>query len=246
MRFFLGSHGKINHFLLLPPASSDTGYESWSRSNIVVVTMLLNCMEANIISSVMFYNTSKAIQNSLATTYEPQQNINHIYQLYEGIFSTRQDGRLLHEYYTQLTGKWDELLQYHPSSSSYKNVSCSLAARKLHSGHSQWLNSYQDWMRTSLLLETCYQWNPLFQLFKMASQDCFIYLWPPPPLSLEAHFQPHGRMVGLELLAHLVDRVIVVSLMLVLTVAKLTISFIVVGPSLEDCLVQELQLVQLR
>lgn len=60
-------------------------------------------------SKVIFTKPAKVVSNTPHTTYTPQQNIYHVYQLYEDIFNLKQDDQLLHNYYTMLKGKSDEL-----------------------------------------------------------------------------------------------------------------------------------------
>lgn len=52
---------------------------------------LLNSIEPEITSTVTFFDTTKEVWDSLATTYAPQETICHVYRLYEEIFTMKQE-----------------------------------------------------------------------------------------------------------------------------------------------------------
>ena len=61
-----------------------------------------------------FCETSKQIWDSLADSFSNQSNVSRVFELYEQIFTTKQSGQPLFEYYSFLKHLWDQLLQHHP------------------------------------------------------------------------------------------------------------------------------------
>ncbi|KAL0454781.1 UNVERIFIED_CONTAM: hypothetical protein Slati_0817300 [Sesamum latifolium] len=55
--------------------------------------------------------------------YSHEKNISRVFELYEKLFSLKQDGRLVSDYFASLKGTADEILLYHP-------LSCDAQTRK--------------------------------------------------------------------------------------------------------------------
>ncbi|PIN06910.1 hypothetical protein CDL12_20528 [Handroanthus impetiginosus] len=91
-RMFLGSQNKLSHITSIPPDKSDDKYEAWKQADYSVMTWLLNSLEES-------------------------KNVSRVFELYEKLFSLKQDGsdaRSLTDYFASLKGAADEILLYHP------------------------------------------------------------------------------------------------------------------------------------
>ncbi|KAK4406517.1 Retrovirus-related Pol polyprotein from transposon RE1 [Sesamum angolense] len=87
------------------------------------MTWLLNSMEESVSANVMFLNTAKAMWDALHDMYSHEKNISRVFELYERLFSLKQDGRAVSDYFALLKGTSDEILLYHP-------LSCDAQTRK--------------------------------------------------------------------------------------------------------------------
>ncbi|KAK4390000.1 Retrovirus-related Pol polyprotein from transposon TNT 1-94 [Sesamum angolense] len=81
------------------------------------------CMEESVSANVMFLNTAKAMWDALHDMYSHEKNISRVFELYERLFSLKQDGRAVSDYFALLKGTSDEILLYHP-------LSCDAQTRK--------------------------------------------------------------------------------------------------------------------
>ncbi|KAL0336490.1 UNVERIFIED_CONTAM: Retrovirus-related Pol polyprotein from transposon RE2 [Sesamum radiatum] len=87
------------------------------------MTWFLNSMEESVSANVMFLTTAKAMWDALHDMYPHEKNISRVYELYERLFSLKQDGRAVSDYFALLKGTSDEILLYHP-------LSCDARTRK--------------------------------------------------------------------------------------------------------------------
>ena len=63
-------------------------------------------MEPHIATTVEFCDSLKKIWDSIAESFSHQSNVSRVYEIYEKIFTTRQSGKPLSEYYEQLLQYW--------------------------------------------------------------------------------------------------------------------------------------------
>ncbi|KAL0386536.1 UNVERIFIED_CONTAM: hypothetical protein Slati_4545400 [Sesamum latifolium] len=62
----------------------------------------------------MFLSSAKEIWDTLRDMYSHEKNVSHVFELYEKLFSLKQDGRSVTDYFASLKGVPDEILLYHP------------------------------------------------------------------------------------------------------------------------------------
>lgn len=71
-------------------------------------------MEPHISSDVMLLPTAFAVWNSIKETYGLEGNIQRVYELCADIFLIKQGSLPLHERYSFIKSKWEELNLYQP------------------------------------------------------------------------------------------------------------------------------------
>ncbi|KAK4402403.1 Retrovirus-related Pol polyprotein from transposon RE1 [Sesamum angolense] len=116
-KLFLGSENKLHHILTSPPPSTDGIFSTWQQVDYSIMTWLLNSMEESVSANIMFLTTAKAMWDALRDMYFHEKNISRVFELYERLFSLKQDGRAVSDYFALLKGTSDEILLYHPLSS---------------------------------------------------------------------------------------------------------------------------------
>jgi hypothetical protein len=97
-----------------PPDKKDPTYEDWMSGDSVVMGWLWHSMEPHVSTTVEFCDSSKKIWDSIAESFAHQSNVSQVYEMYEKIFTTKQSGKPLSEYYSTLKNLWNQLLQYRP------------------------------------------------------------------------------------------------------------------------------------
>ncbi|PIN01521.1 hypothetical protein CDL12_25970 [Handroanthus impetiginosus] len=91
------------------------------------MTWLLNSLEESVSANIMFLTSAKEMWDALHDMYSQEKNVSRVFELYEKLFSLKQDGsdaRLLTDYFASLKGAADEILLYHP-------LGCDLQTQKL-------------------------------------------------------------------------------------------------------------------
>jgi hypothetical protein len=99
----------------------------WNRCNTVVITWILNCVSKQIHASVLYKPTAYIIWKELQEKFS-QSNGPQIFQLEKDIGSLTQNQNPVSDYYTQLQGLWEELLNYSPNPICNCSPSCSCGA----------------------------------------------------------------------------------------------------------------------
>ncbi|XP_020260332.1 uncharacterized protein LOC109836748 isoform X2 [Asparagus officinalis] len=114
-RIFIGAQSKLPHLLASPPPTSDPTYNSWLSSDYCVMTWLLNSMEAQISSSVMFLTTAKEMWDNLKIMYGNEKNVSRVFKIYERLFAFKQGDKSVPEFFGELKGLIDELEMHQPA-----------------------------------------------------------------------------------------------------------------------------------
>ena len=96
------------------PNVKASNYEDWMNEDSIVMGWLWHSMEPHIATTVEFCDSSKKIWDSVAESFSHQSKVSRVYEIYEKIFTTRQSGKPLSEYYSTLKNSWEQLLQYWP------------------------------------------------------------------------------------------------------------------------------------
>ncbi|XP_020252608.1 uncharacterized protein LOC109829921 [Asparagus officinalis] len=114
-RIFIGAQSKLPHLLASPPPPSDPTYNSWLSSDYCVMTWLLNSLDAQISSSVMFLTTAKEMWDSLKIMYGNEKNVSRVFEIYERLFAIKQGDKTVPEFFGELKGLIDELEMHQPA-----------------------------------------------------------------------------------------------------------------------------------
>ena len=93
-----------------PLDKKDPTYEDWMSGDSIVMGCgdsivmgwLWHSMEPHVSTTVEFYDSSKKIWDSIAESFAHQSNFFKVYEMYEKIFTTKQSGKPLSEYYSTL------------------------------------------------------------------------------------------------------------------------------------------------
>ncbi|XP_006586496.1 uncharacterized protein [Glycine max] len=96
------------------PTIADPTYAAWTRGNNVVISRLYNFVSKDIITNILFANTTKEIWDDLKTRFS-RKNGPRIFQLRRQLMSLQQGNDDVSTYYTKLKSVWEELLGYKPT-----------------------------------------------------------------------------------------------------------------------------------
>ncbi|XP_020243477.1 uncharacterized protein LOC109821726 [Asparagus officinalis] len=106
---------KLPHLLASPPPTSDPTYNSWLSSDYYVMTWLLNSMETQISSSVMFLTTAKEMWDNLKIMYGNEKNVSRVFEIYGRLFALKQGDKSVPEFFGELKRLIDELEMHQPA-----------------------------------------------------------------------------------------------------------------------------------
>lgn len=87
-RIFNGAQSKLVH-LLAPPDTTDPTYTAWVSTDCCVMIWLLNSMEENISSSVMFLTIAKEMWDTLKLIYGNEKEASRVFEIYERLFTLK-------------------------------------------------------------------------------------------------------------------------------------------------------------
>jgi len=65
-------------------------------------------------TNFVFLDTVKEICEAICDTYSMKKNVSRVFEMYEDLFSLRQDDKSLKDYYIHFKGMIDKLNRYHP------------------------------------------------------------------------------------------------------------------------------------
>jgi len=108
---FVGSHKKQQHLTDDPPAKDTLAYADWVASECSAMFWLINSMTEKISAGIMLLKAAKVIWDILKEMYSNEQIISRVADLYEILFSLRQDGCSLTNY-SEMKGILD-VLDFH-------------------------------------------------------------------------------------------------------------------------------------
>ncbi|KAL2928842.1 Retrovirus-related Pol polyprotein from transposon TNT 1-94 [Bienertia sinuspersici] len=82
--------------------------EAWDTCNNMVISWILGNVSENIKKSIMFMNTAKDMWKSLEQRFQISNGARK-YQISKLIYETKQNGKSVNEYYTEMKILWEEL-----------------------------------------------------------------------------------------------------------------------------------------
>jgi len=106
---FIGAQNKSAHLFQAPPANTDLTYVTWLSGDYSVMTWLLNSLQENISSSVMFLTAAKEMWDTLKVMYDNEKNLLRVFEIYKRLFKLKQGDRSVPEFYGELKCLIDEL-----------------------------------------------------------------------------------------------------------------------------------------
>ncbi|PKI50438.1 hypothetical protein CRG98_029188 [Punica granatum] len=102
------------------PADGDPNKPLWVMANSLVVTWIVNSLEKDLQPNITCIENAQILWEDLRQCFS-QGKETRIYQLKNKIYGSRQEGKLVAEYYGSLKGLWDEL------DNLMESVTCSYA-----------------------------------------------------------------------------------------------------------------------
>ncbi|KAM1729994.1 hypothetical protein ACFX12_020306 [Malus domestica] len=92
----------------------DPGYVKWSTEDAIVRGWLLKTMEPNLFGLFIDFSTAKDIWESVTQMFYDGSDESQYYELRCKATRTRQDGRPINLYFTELKGVWQDLDKRRP------------------------------------------------------------------------------------------------------------------------------------
>ena len=111
------------------PDEDDLNRMAWERCNNLVHTWIINSIEPFIAQSVVFIENAVDIWNDLKDHFMRGGRI-RVAQLYQEIANLKQGSHKITDYFTKLTGLWEELEQYRPMPQCTFRISCTCATMR--------------------------------------------------------------------------------------------------------------------
>lgn len=111
VKVFIASQMKERHLTDDPPDPFTT---TWRASDSCVMVWLMNSMNIEITTDIMFLKTAKAIWNHVKYLYSYEQNLSRIGDIYTQLFALEQGTWYLQAYYSNLCRMFNELDLHQP------------------------------------------------------------------------------------------------------------------------------------
>ncbi|XP_042051354.1 uncharacterized protein LOC121796605 [Salvia splendens] len=105
----IGGRGAYSYIKNDPPEPGSKGFDEWEENDLVVFSWIVDNIENDIISDFAHHQTSKALWESLAVTFENMADKYLIYDLEEKVIAIKQGNLDLETYYRKLHGLWVDI-----------------------------------------------------------------------------------------------------------------------------------------
>ncbi|KAL1559308.1 hypothetical protein AAHA92_09664 [Salvia divinorum] len=108
MKVAIGSRGGYSHITgkPAPPLPGSREYEEWEETYLIVFSWIVDNIKTDIITDFAHHQTSKAIWESLAVTYESEADLYIVYDLEDKANTITQGNMDLETYYRKIHGMW--------------------------------------------------------------------------------------------------------------------------------------------
>ena len=117
MRMALSAQNKlgfINNTIPQPdPVAYSEEFALWKRCNDMVLSWILNSIDADLANSVIYTDSALDVWADLKECFS-QSNAPRLYQILWAISSLMKDQSFVAVYFNKLKGYWDELASYSP------------------------------------------------------------------------------------------------------------------------------------
>nr|KYP41320.1 hypothetical protein KK1_037312 [Cajanus cajan] len=98
---------------LIPKPTDSTKLSLWKRNDSIVRSWLLNSVNKDIVTSVIYSSTATILWEDLNSRYR-QQNGPRVFQLKKEIFSCNQGLMSVSHYFAKIKSLWEELSDFQP------------------------------------------------------------------------------------------------------------------------------------
>lgn len=114
VQVFLKGRGLKKYLVDTKPTEGTSGYDAWEQTDALIISLLLNSIEANISSTLLYLDTAKDIWDHLAIMYSGTGNFTRAYEVCQQYFRLEQGNLSITDYYSHVKGVCEELRLYHP------------------------------------------------------------------------------------------------------------------------------------
>ncbi|CAL1407466.1 unnamed protein product [Linum trigynum] len=95
------------------PDLTHESYQAWEQSNTAVYFMILGSLDPSLVNSVSSQDNAKLLWDDLRQRYGQADNI-RISDLQTAIYTLKQGNKSVNQFYSELKGHWEELVQFLP------------------------------------------------------------------------------------------------------------------------------------
>ncbi|KAL8101714.1 hypothetical protein AgCh_033561 [Apium graveolens] len=108
---YVSSRGKDDYLTdeKKEPEKKDPSYKSWRIENNMVMSWIINSMEADIGQTFLFYKTAKEIWDAAKETFSDSENAAEIFEIKSQICNLCQGDLTVTQYFSTLTRYWQQL-----------------------------------------------------------------------------------------------------------------------------------------
>ena len=132
MRRALGAKMKLEFIdgsIPIPEDSFDPSTRAWNRCNMLIISWIINSVSESIAQSIVYMENALDVWNDLKERFS-QGDLVRISELYQEIYSLKQENKSVTEFYSELKILWEELEIYMPLPQCTCRVRCSCAAMR--------------------------------------------------------------------------------------------------------------------
>lgn len=106
MKVKIGGRGAYSYIKKDPPEPGSKGYDDLEEDDLVVCSWIFDNIQNDIVAGFAHQQTSKALWDSLAVTFDSKADKYLIYDLEEKVIAIRQGNLDLETYYRRIHGLW--------------------------------------------------------------------------------------------------------------------------------------------
>ena len=111
VEMFISERDKLGYINgdLPQPASTDPLFRRWRIENTIVKGWLINTRDSSLVSTFIFYPTTKKVWDAITVTFFDESDTAQVYELQRRVSRLRQNGGSLEKFYNKLQGLWREI-----------------------------------------------------------------------------------------------------------------------------------------
>ena len=106
VEMFISERDKLGYINgdLPQPASTDPLFRRWRIENTIVKGWLINTMDSSLVSTFIFYPTTKKVWDAIAVTFFDESDTAQVYELRRQVSRLQKNGGSLEKFYNELQG----------------------------------------------------------------------------------------------------------------------------------------------